>query len=63
MNNLIATLRWEYVAVYLDDIVIFSLSRSNHNGHVAEIPSTPDAAHSYGFSSKMYDCCSPDTIT
>ncbi|CAF1523718.1 unnamed protein product [Adineta ricciae] len=45
MNNLIATGRWDYVVVYLDDIVIFSHSLEEHAHHVAEILSILDKAH------------------
>ena len=45
MNNLIATGRWDYVVIYLDDIVIFSHSLEEHQRHVAEILSILDAAH------------------
>jgi transposase InsO family protein len=37
MNNLIATGRWDYVVVYLDDIVIFSHTLEEHQRHVDEI--------------------------
>ena len=45
MNNLIATGRWDYVVIYLDDIVIFSHSLEDHKRHVSEILSILDAAH------------------
>ena len=45
MNNLIATGRWDYVVIYLDDIVIFSHSLEEHKRHVAEILAILDAAH------------------
>ena len=44
MNNLIATGRWDYVVVYLDNIVIFSHSFEEHLRHVAEILSILDRA-------------------
>ncbi|CAF1447236.1 unnamed protein product [Didymodactylos carnosus] len=37
MNNLIGNGRWDYVLVYLDDIVIFSKSRDDHLKHISEI--------------------------
>lgn len=37
MNNLIATGRWNYVVVYLDDILIFSDTIMDHKKHVAEV--------------------------
>jgi hypothetical protein len=37
MNNLIATGRWNYVVVYLDDILIFSDTIMDHKKHVAEL--------------------------
>ena len=37
MNNLIATGRWSYVVVYLDDILIFSDTIADHKEHVAEV--------------------------
>lgn len=37
MNNLIATGRWNYVVVYLDDILIFSDTIAEHKKHVAEV--------------------------
>ncbi|CAF2802509.1 unnamed protein product [Rotaria sp. Silwood2] len=45
MNNLLATGRWDYVVIYLDDIVIFSHSLEEHKRHVDEILSILDAAH------------------
>ncbi|CAF2925404.1 unnamed protein product [Rotaria sp. Silwood2] len=45
MNNLLATGRWNYVVIYLDDIVIFSYSLEEHKRHVHEILSILDAAH------------------
>ncbi|CAF5140136.1 unnamed protein product, partial [Rotaria sp. Silwood1] len=45
MNNLIATGRWDYIVIYLDDIVIFSHSLEDHKRHVNEILSILDAAH------------------
>jgi hypothetical protein len=45
MNNLIATGRWDYVVVYLDDILVFSHSLDEHKRHVHEILSILDAAH------------------
>ena len=45
MNNLIATGRWDYVVVYLDDIVIFSNSFEEHLRHVHEILSILNRAH------------------
>ena len=45
MNNLIATGRWDYVVVYLDDIVIFSRSLADHQRHVDEILSILARAH------------------
>ena len=37
MNNLIATGRWNFVVVYLDDILIFSDTVADHKEHVAEV--------------------------
>ena len=37
MNNLIATGRWDYVVVYLDDIVVFSHIFEEHRRHVGEV--------------------------
>ncbi|CAF4081208.1 unnamed protein product, partial [Rotaria magnacalcarata] len=45
MNNLLATGRWDYVVIYLDDIVIFSHSLEEHKRHVDEILSILDTAH------------------
>ncbi|CAF1480231.1 unnamed protein product [Adineta ricciae] len=45
MNNLLATGRWDYVVVYLDDIVIFSHSLEEHAKHVDEILSILNNAH------------------
>ena len=45
MTHLIATARWNYIVIYLGDIVIFSHSLKNCKRHVAEILSTLDAAH------------------
>ena len=45
MSHLIATGRWNYIAIYLDDIVIFSHSLKDYKHHVAGILSILDAAH------------------
>lgn len=45
MNNLLATGRWDYVVIYLDDIVIFSHSLEEHKRHVEEVLSILDNAH------------------
>ena len=45
MSHLIATGRWNYIAIYLDDIVIFSHSLKDYKRHVAEILSILDAPH------------------
>lgn len=45
MNNLIATGRWDYVVIYLDDIVIFSHSIEEHKQHVDEILTILNEAH------------------
>jgi hypothetical protein len=37
MNNIIDTGRWNYVVIYLDDIVIFSHSLEDHKRHLKEI--------------------------
>ena len=42
---MIATDRWNYIAIYLDDIVIFSHSLKDYKRHVAEILSILDAPH------------------
>ena len=45
MSHLIVTDRWNYIAIYLDDIDIFSHSLKDYKRHVAEILSILDAAH------------------
>jgi hypothetical protein len=40
MNELLANGRWDYVVVYLDDIVIFSRTIEEHKRHVADVIST-----------------------
>lgn len=40
MNELLANGRWDYVVVYLDDIVIFSQTMKEHKQHVADVLST-----------------------
>lgn len=45
MNNLLATGRWDYVVIYLDDIVIFSHSLEEHKSHVDEILTVLNNAH------------------
>ncbi|CAF4243720.1 unnamed protein product, partial [Didymodactylos carnosus] len=40
MNELLANGRWDYVVVYLDDIVIFSKTIEEHKQHVADVIST-----------------------
>ncbi|CAF2908943.1 unnamed protein product [Rotaria sp. Silwood2] len=40
MNELLANGRWDYVVVYLDDIVIFSKTIEEHKQHVADVLST-----------------------
>jgi hypothetical protein len=45
MNNLLATGRWDYVVIYLDDIVVFSHSFEEHKRHVDEVLSVLDSAH------------------
>ncbi|CAF3342887.1 unnamed protein product [Rotaria socialis] len=40
MNELLAKGRWDYVVVYLDDIVIFSKTIEEHKQHVANVIST-----------------------
>ena len=45
MSHLMATDRWNYIAIYLDDIVIFSHSLKDYNRHVSETLSILDAAH------------------
>jgi hypothetical protein len=40
MNELVANGRWDYVVVYLDDIVIFSKTMEEHKQHVMEVIST-----------------------
>ena len=45
MSPLIPSDRWNYIAIYLDDIVIFSHSLKDYKRHIAEILSILDAAH------------------
>ncbi|CAF2848289.1 unnamed protein product [Rotaria sp. Silwood2] len=45
MNNLLATGRWDYAAIYLDDIVVFSHSLEEHQRHVDEVLSILSNAH------------------
>ena len=45
MSHLIATALWNYIVIYLDDIVIFSHSLKDYKPHVAETLSILDAAH------------------
>ena len=45
MNNLLATGRWDYVVIYLDDIVIFSHTLEEHKRHVDEVLSVLNDAH------------------
>lgn len=45
MNNLLATGRWDYVVIYLDDIVIFSHSLEEHKRHVDEVLCILNNAH------------------
>jgi hypothetical protein len=45
MNNLIGTGRWDFVVVYLDDIVIFSHTFDEHRKHLNEILTILDQAH------------------
>ena len=45
MSHLIATGRWNYIAIYLDDIVTFSHSLKDYKRHVAEILSILDGTH------------------
>ncbi|CAF4649358.1 unnamed protein product [Rotaria sp. Silwood2] len=40
MNELLANGRWDYVVVYLDDIVIFSKTIEQHKQHVTDVIST-----------------------
>ena len=40
MNEVVANGRWDYVVVYLDDIVIFSKTIEEHKQHVADVIST-----------------------
>lgn len=40
MNELVANGRWDYVVVYLDDIVIFSNTMEEHKQHVADVIAT-----------------------
>ena len=40
MNELLANGRWDYVVVYLDDIVIFSMTIEDHKKHLADVLST-----------------------
>ena len=37
VNNLLATGRWNYVVIYLDDIVIFSHTLEDHKRHAGEV--------------------------
>ena len=45
MNNLLATGRWDYIVIYLDDIVIFSHTLEQHKRHVDEVLSILSDAH------------------
>ena len=45
MSQLVATGRWNYIVIYLDDIVIFSHSLKDYKCLVAEILSILNAAH------------------
>jgi transposase InsO family protein len=45
MNNIIGYKRWDFVLVYLDDIVIFSNSFEEHMEHLDEILSTLNQHH------------------
>ncbi len=45
MNELLANGRWDYVVVYLDDIVIFSKIIEEHKQHVADVISTLHKSH------------------
>ena len=45
MSHLIAAGRWNYIAIYLDDIVIFSHSLKDYKRHIGEILSILYAAH------------------
>jgi hypothetical protein len=45
MNELLANGRWDYVVVYLDDIVIFSKTIEEHKQHVADVISTLHKSH------------------
>ncbi|CAF4717664.1 unnamed protein product, partial [Rotaria socialis] len=45
MHNLIGYGRWDYVIVYLDDILIFSTTFDEHVQHVNEILSVLDKAN------------------
>ena len=40
MNELLANGRWDYVVVYLDDIVVFSHTIEEHKKHVADVLTT-----------------------
>ncbi|CAF4634853.1 unnamed protein product [Rotaria sp. Silwood2] len=52
MNNLLATGRWDYAVIYLDDIVVFSHSLEKHQRHVDEVLSILSNAHFKVSSSK-----------
>ncbi len=45
MNELLANGRWDYMVVYLDDIVIFSKTIEEHKQHVADVISTLHKSH------------------
>lgn len=57
MNNIIGYNRWDYVLVYLDDILIFSNSFEEHLNHLSEIL-TVLSNHHFTLNPKMFHCTS-----
>ena len=45
MNNLAATGCWDYVVIYLDDIVIFSHTLEEHKRHAGKVLPVLNNAH------------------
>ena len=45
MNETLATGRWDFIVVYLDDIIIFSKTMEEHKEHLSDVLSTLNKAH------------------